>query len=334
MSGRRRLGRLAAVVLATAALSALALGVGAGRSSRAQPEPPSSPPPASSAEPVAPPARVPASDPFAARPDAAGCYLGVVLPAESVEVLTEVSGRLASVAVRSGEPVAAGEVLATVAVDDLANQLRVEQAAAAEAESTLAELEIAVRQAERQKSRRLALGDLMSQAQVDDAAFELEAAERRRDAAAAALAAARARLDRLGGEVTAATLRAPFAGRVAARYADPGALVAAGTPVVRLVGGGEPRLRFAVPAAEAARFEPGESLRVELDDPRTVLAASLLRVAPEIDAASQRVFAEARLEPAAGGRELPLGALVRVTPSGGPGGATCFGAAGHERNVD
>ena len=333
MSGRRRLGRVAVVVLATAVLSALALGVGAGRASRALPVPPS-PPPVSLAEPVTPPVPVPPSDPVAPRPDGVGCYLGVVLPDESVEVLTEVAGRLARVAVRSGEAVAAGEVLATVAVDDLAHQLRVEQAVAAEAESTLAELEIAVRQAERQKSRRLALGDLMSQAQVDDAAFELEAAERRRDAAAAALAAARARRDRLGAEVAAATLRAPFAGRVAARYADPGTRVAAGTPVVRLVGDGEPRLRFAVPAEEAARLHPGEALRVELDDPRTVLAASLLRVAPEIDAASQRVFAEARLDTAAGGRELPLGALVRVTPSAEPGGASCFGTAGHDRNVD
>lgn len=242
--------------------------------------------------------------------DGAGCYLGVVLPSESVEVVAENAGRVERVAVRPGDVVARGAPLAAVAADGLRHELAIARTGSARARAALDVAEIAVRRAEREHRRRLDLGELLSREAVEEAAFELEAATRRHAGAAADLAAVEAELERLDDALARSTARAPFAGTVAARHVDPGTVIAAGAPLVRLIGDGQGRVRFAVPPAEAGRLRPGLALRI---DAAAAAAgrAELERVAPEIDAASQTVFAEARLAAAAA---LPPGSLVRVSP--------------------
>jgi RND family efflux transporter MFP subunit len=278
-----------------------------------------------SAEAWAPPpagaAAAPAVAP-AARPDS--CYLGVLLASESVEVVAEVAGRVREVAVRPGDAVAAGALLATLSPDDLLHELAIERAGLAGARSALAAAEVEERRAGEEQRRRLALAELVSREAIAAAAFEHEAASRRREGAAADVAAVGARVEQLEREVGRAEVRAPFAGTVAARHVDPGGVVAPGVPLVRLIGGGEPRVRFAVPPEEADRLRPGQPLTVELESPALARRATLERIAPEIDAASQTVFVEARLAaPAAAAGGLPVGALVRVSPFT-PGGASCF----------
>lgn len=305
---RARRGRGAAVA------AALALAAVACR--------PAVPPSAAAGDALVPAAVAPAvADPAAPGEiagDEAGCYLGVLLPSESVEVMAAVAGQVDRVAVRPGDAVARGALLAAVAADRLPHELAIARTGLARARSDLDVAEIAVRRAEREHRRRLDLGELLSREAVEEAAFELEAATRRRDGAAADLAAVRADLARLDGELARSAVRAPFAGTVAARHVDPGRVVAAGEPLVRLIGDGEARVRFAVPPAEAGRLEPGLPLRVEAAGAAASVRAELERMAPEIDAASQMVFAEARL---AGTAAPPPGTVVRVSPWGS--GAAC-----------
>lgn len=268
----------------------------------------------------------------AAEPPAAGsaprpdCYLGVVVAGDAAEVVAEVGGRVREVAVRPGDRVETGDLLATLSPDELLYERRLERAGLAAAESLLAELEVEVKRAEQEHRRRIELGDLVSREQVEAAQFALEAAARRRDGAAAELDRARQRLARLEGDLGRAEIRAPFAGTVAARHLEPGVAVTPGTPVARLVGGGELLVRFAVPPGRSAALATGAALRVELESPRLVRRATLERIAPEIDAAAQMMFAEGRItrpDGTAGG--LPAGAVVRVSPAGAD--ARCFEAS-------
>lgn len=274
---------------------------------------------------TAPSAAPPAGPSILAPSVDAGCYLGVVLASESVEVVAEVAGRVREVAVRPGDAVADGAVLATLSPDDLRAELAIERAGLDGARSALAEAEVEERRADEERRRRLALAELVSRETIDAAAFELEAASRRREGAAAGLAAAHARIERLERELGRAEVRAPFAGTVAVRHVDPGGVVAAGEPLLRLIGGGALRVRFAVPPEEAEGLRPGRPLTVELESPALARRATIERVAPELDTASQTVFAEARLEGGeGGGAVLAAGAIVRVSPAGEAPAGGCF----------
>jgi multidrug efflux pump subunit AcrA (membrane-fusion protein) len=108
-------------------------------------------------------------------------------------------------------------------------------------------------------------------------------------------------------------IRAPFDGIAVERFVDPGALVVPGQVVARIING-DYYVRFAM-SPEAARSQAvGRSVHVELDG--RVLDAVVSDILPEVDGASQLVFARARL--ALGSQDVAAvipGARVRVTPA-------------------
>jgi multidrug efflux pump subunit AcrA (membrane-fusion protein) len=106
-------------------------------------------------------------------------------------------------------------------------------------------------------------------------------------------------------------MSAPFAGTVAARYADRGALIPKGTPIVRLIAQGELRVRFALPEERATALAVGDRLRIAAAG--LELHGTVEKVAPEIDAASRMVYAEATLDLAVAERErVRSGQVARV----------------------
>jgi pyruvate/2-oxoglutarate dehydrogenase complex dihydrolipoamide acyltransferase (E2) component len=135
-------------------------------------------PPSAEAE-VPLPAVAAAREAVPPRTPAGSCYLGVLLASESVELVAEVAGRVREVAVRPGDAVAAGALLATLTADGLRDELAIEQANLAGARSDLAAAEVEVRRAGEEHRRRLALAELVSRETIAAAAYELEAATRR-----------------------------------------------------------------------------------------------------------------------------------------------------------
>jgi HlyD family secretion protein len=94
-------------------------------------------------------------------------------------------------------------------------------------------------------------------------------------AAMAQLAQARANLRDL-------TIRAPFTGTVLTRTAEPGEVLAPGTPVVTLLNLDKVYLRGFVPEGEIGRVKVGQPARVFLDsDPAHPLDAYVMRIDPE-----------------------------------------------------
>src|SRR5262249_58630044 len=97
----------------------------------------------------------------------------------------------------------------------------------------------------------------------------------------AQISAARADAGRAGAQLDEARANrqdlqvvAPFAGTIATRTAEPGEVVAAGTPIVTLVDLGHVYLRGFIPEGEIGRVRVGQPARVYLDSaPHTPIDA-------------------------------------------------------------
>src|SRR6266851_4427532 len=212
----------------------------------------------------------------------------------------DVQGRLAQLYVQRGQRVEAGQLLA--ALDD-ALQRPVRDARAQDAEAAQAQLHGA-RAAESssneqlQRSRRLRQTGVVPQAQLDDAeaqaararseresleqrlsaqkngarASELRQAKARVDSARAALAAEEARLGR-------SVLRAPAAGVVLDTTAEPGEVLAAGTPAVILGETRRPYLDVFVAQQDLAGVRVGAAAAVRVDAARETFHGTVSDVA-------------------------------------------------------
>lgn len=161
-------------------------------------------------------------------------------------------GRLLARPVRVGDRVAAGDVLARLDPEPLRNAL-------AAADAQLAGLNARIAQAARDVRRyeRLAASGAMATAEQENAAAGLTTLRAQRRALRAGRDEARRQLE----ESTAA---APYAGVVAAVLAEPGEVVAPGSPVLLLAGDGGVEVEIEVPETLLGQLHVGAPIPVEL----------------------------------------------------------------------
>jgi multidrug efflux pump subunit AcrA (membrane-fusion protein) len=110
--------------------------------------------------------------------------------------------------------------------------------------------------------------------------------------------------------LTDTALLAPADGTVAMRFKDPGATVAAGAPIVRVVGRGGLRLKFAVPPERAHELAPGNVVHATIDTVAKPVDATIREVSPTLDPASGLIIVEAELPAEAGELRPGLAATV------------------------
>ncbi len=265
-----------------------------------------------------------------------------IAPGFHTAVAPQVPGRLLSVAVREGDRVRRGAVLATV--DARAAQDAVVQAQAALAGATAAQQSAA---AAAQRTHALLDHGIASRQEDEDAAARLAAAR-------AQATAARASLDLATRTVSFATVRAPQDGVVLRALRAPGDLVD-GTPATPVLEIGDPsRLEMLASAAPAdlvqlSAGQPGEATFEAL--PGRHDAVTVRAIAPSIDANTgvgsvRLAFAtsasgppiglagEVRIDVGAqdGVRMIPATAL-RGTPAGGSEVLVCEAGHVHAREV-
>jgi RND family efflux transporter MFP subunit len=125
--------------------------------------------------------------------------LGEARPFVSATLYAKVSGYLREINVDKGDRVKAGQLLATIESPELDHQY---QAAVADAKN---------KRLNADRAKTLAGRDMISKQDADTAAADADVGE--------------ANVRSLAAQIDYETLRAPFAGMVVARYADPGALV-------------------------------------------------------------------------------------------------------------
>jgi RND family efflux transporter MFP subunit len=210
-------------------------------------------------------------------------------PFQEVDVMAKVSGYVKEIRVDVGDRVREGDLLATLEVPEMADDLRRSQAGVrhSQSEVTRAEDEIARAKSAHDTAHlsynRLFQASqkrpgLIAQQEIDDAQSKDLVAEAELAAANAALAAARQQVDadqsssaRVQTMIDYQRVTAPFAGVVTKRYADKGSMIQAGTasrtqamPVVRLSENGLLRLILPVPESAVPTVHIGQQVEVRV----------------------------------------------------------------------
>ena len=204
-------------------------------------------------------------------------YLGVVRAGTDSVVGFEVAGVLTSLNATEGMRVAPGDVLAQLGTDR--RQARLDAAAA-----TLSRVMAERAQAEARAERVAALVEdgSASQQDYDDARFAAQALQAAENTAAAQKQSAQLELDK-------STLKAPYNAVVAERLAQTGAVVAPGTPVLRLVTASGREAHIGVPSDVARRLQIGSTHTLLLQGQQVV--ARLRSVREDLDPATLTVGA-------------------------------------------
>jgi RND family efflux transporter MFP subunit len=263
------------------------------------------------------PSPVPASDDGAPRPGTPVAFLGVVIPQESVDLSSKFEGRLERLEVDVGDAVRKGDVLVRLDVRQLAQDLAAARALQQGSRADEQAAALALAEAREKKGRyftprSLELG-VYSEEELATLRYQERTALARLEAARARTREQQARVVELEQNVGEAVLVAPFDGIVATRPISPGARVMAGQPLLRVLGTGGWKVRFAVPEEEARRLAPGSPLRLAFQQRSLTLAGHVESVAPEVDAAARMIFAIATLD-APLPEEISAGAVVHVLP--------------------
>lgn len=193
-------------------------------------------------------------------------------PFEEVDLHAKVSGFVKEMNVDFGDKVKAGQLLATLEVPELQDELTNALAAEEKAEADFSNTHLAYTRllAVNKEHPNLVAGQDLDNAQANDMA------------AAAAIAAAKADVEKYQTLVGYTRITAPFDGVVTRRYADPGALIQAGTssdtqslPLVRVSDNYHLRLDFPVTVdyVKDIHLKDPVTVRVDSLDGKTFTAA-------------------------------------------------------------
>lgn len=223
---------------------------------------------------------------------------GEVRAHTQVTMAFQTVGRLVERPVDLGDRVAAGDLLAMLAADDLAARARAAGAALAAAE---VQRDIARRTLQRTEA--------LARQRVASAA-QFEAAQQAAAAAEAAAGQARSVLVQAEDAQGQARMTAPFAGIVSAVHEQPGAVLAAGAPVLQLSADDEREAVIDLPESALENLPDDAVFTVwRAGDPDRTVPAVLDRIAPVADSATRTRRLYLTLPPDAAFR---LGTLIRA----------------------
>lgn len=246
--------------------------------------------PAPSASPLAPPPQsVVGAD---------KAFIGIVIPAETVELAARIDGRVERVHVRVGERLEAGAKIVSFDTGALRRELATLRAGvevlSAEAERSSVGAAEAASLFEHRRAAAASELPAVSGEELASARYRAEEATLGMRVAEARVLERLQQVAQVQQQIDDAEIRAPFRCAVAERFVDPGASVQLGALLVRVVSGEEPRLRFAVPPEELERVGPGAPVTASIDGDPLVLSAVVENVSPEVEVASRMNVAHAR----------------------------------------
>ena len=193
-------------------------------------------------------------------------------------------GMITRVLVEPGQWVNAGQVLATV---DRSVQTQTAQSLAAQV--AVARSDQSIAQAELDRAQQLVDRGFISKADLQRKAATRDAAAARVQVAAASLREANARTGRLD-------IRAPAAGLVLTRGAEPGQIVSSGSGVLfRMAQGGQIEMRAQLSEADLASLHTGARAQVTPVGSDRTFAGEVWQVSPIIDPQTRQGIARVAL---------------------------------------
>ena len=204
---------------------------------------------------------------------------GPLRASNSAFVKARVAGELQGLVLREGDRVSAGQVVARI--DATESQARVRQAQQ-QAEAARAQVDIARRSFD--NNRSLVEQGFISKTALDTSAASLAAAE-------ASFRAAQAGADLANKSLEDTVLRAPMAGVVAQRLAQPGERLAVDTRILEIVDLSRLELEASLSPADSLLVQPGQEAVLSIEGASQTLSAKVLRVNPSAVAGSRAVLA-------------------------------------------
>jgi len=207
---------------------------------------------------------------------------GTVLSNELVDLHPEISGRLTYLNIPDGGFVSQGTVLAKINDADLQ----------AQREQYKTQLELAVKTEKR-------LSDLLRVSGVNQADY---------DAALNQVSVLQANLAFVDAQIDKSVIRAPFAGELGLRLVSPGAYVTPQTILGTLGQTDKVKIDFSVPESYSSLIKKGNKVKVQTNDSRDSLTATITAIDPQINSVTRNIKARAFLD---NGNILP-GAFVKV----------------------
>lgn len=227
-------------------------------------------------------------------------YVGTVAARTETDLGFPLIGTIAERTAETGDRVTKGEVLARLDPEDLDADLR-----AAEAGVDVATAQLRSATDAEARARALLARGVASETNVEDAQRALTAAQARLEQANAAL-------ERAKDIRSFATLTAPQDGVITQVFAEPGATLSAGEPIVRLAETDAREIVMDLTEQDIAGLEPGAPfLAVLAANPGVTAAATLSRIDPiaERSTRTRRLHLTLSAPPTS----FRLGALVRVS---------------------
>ena len=246
---------------------------------------------------------------------------GEFKPFQDVDVHAKVAGYIRVINVDVGDHVKYGQTLAVLEVPELAAQLAGTDAAVRKSREEIRRAESDIKRAQsahsaahsaytRLKQAADSRAGLVAQQELDDSQAKDLEAEAQVASAQAELSAAQQQLQMAEAnqrQYTALSdysrIVAPFAGVVTARYADTGALVAAGTssstqamPVVRLAQVSKLRLVLPIPESLAGQIRLGDPVKVHVQALNQDIEGKVSRFADSLDLQTRTMETEIDFE--------------------------------------
>jgi multidrug efflux system membrane fusion protein len=204
---------------------------------------------------------------------------GSLKAVNSAVIKARVPGELQGLAVREGDVVKAGQVIARI--DAAEYQSRVRQARE-QAESAKAQVDVVQRQYDNNKA--LVDQGFISKTALDTSLANLNAAKSTHKAALAAT-------DVAGKSLDDTVLKAPISGQVSQRLAQPGERVSIDTKIVEIVDLSKLELEATLSAGDSMDVRVGQSAQLQIEGSRQPVTAVVARINPSAQAGSRSVLA-------------------------------------------
>lgn len=211
--------------------------------------------------------------------------LGSLEAVNDPKVAAEVAGRITRIAVRAGESVKKGQLLAELDASDATQQHRVDQGEISRLDALLAQQERLVK-----RQSELVEKNFISKNALDDATAQRDALRGQREAA-------HGRAGISGNSLKKTRIVAPFDGVVEDQLASIGDYVKLGDPLFRLVSNAVLRAHLPFPESAAQRLQRGQPVHlVSPLLPGRIIAGQVEDIRPTLTETSRAIDVIARVD--------------------------------------
>jgi RND family efflux transporter MFP subunit len=192
----------------------------------------------------------------------------VLMPVNEVHAVSQLAGRITELRFKVGDSVRTGAVVATIHASDIAERQNELEAALRASRMDLSEKVSQLASAEKFAAHRRNLfkQDLIARLDVEQALAALQTARAEAELAQAHLAQQEAMLGQALKIQSLGQVTAPSAGVVSRRWAEPGVVIAASTPVLSIASGNLMKFTGRVTGVNAGMLREGLSAVVLADE--------------------------------------------------------------------